>query len=180
MFQEADIPRHGLQYSLIDIVGCRIPKQPLRLTDISLAVTHVARAEVAIDRGADVLHAVGGQGSLQGAIQILQRGAPPHSNVVHLVARCHVQRGGSQQIGLHGVLNKAKVTAGFAVAVDEDLLAFDHGRRPFGDDGGVGAAGVLAWAKDIEVAQTYGVEAVATGEYVGVELIDVFGDGVGR
>ena len=87
--------------------------------------------------------------------------------------------GGGQEVGLDGVVYVAEVAAGFAVAVDVDGLALDHAGNPFGDDGGIGAIGVLAFAKDVEVTQTNGVEAVATGKHVGVQLVDVFGNGVG-
>ena len=77
------------------------------------------------------------------------------------------------------VCNKAEVAAGFAVAVDVDGLAFNHAADPLGDDGGIGAVGVLAWAEDIKVAQADGVKAVAAGKDVGIEFIDVLRDGVG-
>lgn len=51
--------------------------------------------------------------------------------------------------------------------------------RPFRDDGGIGAVGVLARAKHIEVAQAYGLEAVTAGKHVGIKLVDVFGHSIG-
>ena len=88
-------------------------------------------------------------------------------------------RCGGQQVGLHGVVHVAKVAAGFAVAVDVNGFAFEECGGPFGDDGGVGTVRVLAGAKHVEVAQADGVEAVAAGKDVGIQLVDVFGDGVG-
>ena len=88
-------------------------------------------------------------------------------------------RCGGQQVGLYGVGDKAKVAAGFAVAVDVDGFAFEECGRPFGDDGGVGAVRVLAGAEHVEVAQADGVEAVAAGKDVGIQLVDVFGHSVG-
>jgi len=51
---------------------------------------------------------------------------------------------GNQQVGLHHVIDKPEVATDFAVAVG-------HVDELFGDDGGVGAVGVLAWAENVEV-----------------------------
>ena len=84
-----------------------------------------------------------------------------------------------QDVGLHGVGHVAKVAAGFAVAVDVNRLTLQQRCRPFGDDGGIGAVGVLPGAKHIEVAQANGFKAVAAGKHAGIQLVHVFGHGVG-
>jgi hypothetical protein len=88
--------------------------------------------------------------------------------------------GGGKEIHLNGVGHITEVTAGFAVAVDLDGLILDHGRDPLGDDGGIGAVGVLARAEDIEIAKADGFGAIAAAEDGGVKFVDVFGDGVRR
>ena len=80
---------------------------------------------------------------------------------------------------MNHVGNKAEVTAGFAVAVDVDGLALDQAGNPLGNDGGIGAVGVLPRAKHVEVAQANCFKTVAAGKHVGIQLVDVFGDGVG-
>ena len=117
--------------------------------------------------------------SRSSANRVVQRGAVADGDVVDLVARLGAFAGGGQQVGLDGVGDVAEVAAGFAVAVDVDRLALEQRGSPLGDHGGVGAVGVLAGAEDVEVAQADGCEAVAAGEDVGVEFVDVLGDGVG-
>ena len=80
---------------------------------------------------------------------------------------------------MHDVGDEAEVAAGFAIAVDVDGLALDQAGNPLGNDGGIGAVGVLPGAEHVEVAQAHGVKAVAAGKHVGIQLVDVFGDGVG-
>src|SRR5688500_13268809 len=40
--------------------------------------------------------------------------------------------------------------------------------------------GVLSRTEYIEIAQPNGVQSIATGEHVGVELVHIFGDSIGR
>ncbi len=131
-------------------------------------------------------------------IQLIERGAVADCDVIDLVDGGRERRhglprfarndgggrgcghGGGEQIGLDGVVDVAEIAAGFAVAVDEDGLALDHAGDPLRYDGCVGAIGVLARAKDVEVAQADGFEAIGAGEDVGVDLVDQLSDGVGR
>src|SRR5690606_1979563 len=133
----------------------------------------------AVHGGFGVVHALGGQGGLQFGKQAVEGGATGDGHVVDLVHGVGVLGSGGQQVGLHGVFNKAEVPAGFAGAVDEDVVAPDHGGRPLGDDSGIGTIGVLPGAKNVEVAQADGVKAVAAGKHVGIQLVHIFGDGVG-
>src|SRR5207247_6646902 len=73
-----------------------------------------------------------------------------------------------------------EVAAGLTIAVDPHALVFHHGGDPFGNDRGVGAVRVLARTEHVEVAQADGLQAIAAGENVRVQLVHVFGDGVGR
>lgn len=158
----------------------KITQQCFCFANVSLAVAHVARAEVAVHGlGALQVRVAGKQVAVQLGIQLIERGAITDGDVIDLVHGFGVLRGGGQQVGLHHIGNKAEVAAGFSVAVDEDGLAFDHAGDPFWDDGGIGAIGVLPGAKHVEIAQADGVKAVAAGKHVGVQLIDIFGDGVG-
>ncbi len=142
-------------------------------------MAHVAGAEIAVDGLDGGFHAVGSQVVAQQAEQGVEGGAVADGDVVDLVARLGVFAGGGQQVGLYGVGDVAEVAAGFAVAIDVDGIALEQRGRPFGDHGGIGAVGVLPRAKDVEVAQADGGETVAAGKHVGIEFVDVFGDGVG-
>jgi len=157
----------------------RVAQQALRLADVGLAVAHVAGAEIAVHGLHGGFHAVGGQVVAQQGEQGVECGAVADGHVVDLVARLGASAGGGQQVGLHGVGYEAEVAAGFAVAVDVDRIALEQRGRPLGHHGGIGAVGILPRAEDVEVAQADGGEAVAASKYVGIEFVDVFGDGVG-
>ena len=155
-----------------------VTQQTLCLTDVSLAMAHVTGAKVAVHglyAGAD---AVGGEVVAQQGEQDVERGAVTYCYVIDLVPGFWVFSSGSQQVGLHGVGHEAEVTAGFTVAVDIYGVALQQCGCPFGNDGGIGTVGVLARAKYIEVAQAHGVEAVAAGKHLGIQFVDVFGNGV--
>ena len=116
---------------------------------------------------------------LELGVQLVERGYAAYGNVVNLIDGFCAWRAGGQQIGLHHVGDVAKVSAGFSVAIDVNRLVLDHAGDPLGDDCGIGAFGVLAWAKHIEVAQADALQAVGFAEHIGIELVNVFGDGVG-
>jgi len=154
-----------------------IAQQVLCLADVGLGVTHVTGAEVTVTWGGLVVDVAVFQGGFQGIEQGVECGSVTQGHVVHLVLGIGFC-GGGQDVDLHHVFNKAEVTAGFAITVDEDFIALDHGGGPFGDDRGVGAIGILTFAEHVEVAQADGVEIVGAGKHVGVEFVDVFGDGI--
>ena len=142
-------------------------------------MANIAGAEVSVIGRLVVGHATFAQGSFQGIEQGVECGSVAQGHVVDLIFGVRLG-GGGQEVDLHHVFDEAEVAAGFAVAVDEHLIAFDHGGGPFGDDRGVGAVGVLAFAEHVEVTQSNGVEVVGAGEDVSVEFVNVFGDGIGR
>jgi len=168
----------------------RIAQQALGFANIGLAVEHIARAKVAVHGMGIGTQTVGGQVVAQQAKEDVERGAVAHRHVIDLI-QCRVHGlprfarndglggGGGQQVGLHGVGDIAKVAAGFAVAVDVYRFALQQCGSPFRDDGGIGTAGVLAGAKHVEVTQADGVEPVAARKHLGIQLVDIFGDGVG-
>ena len=169
-------------------MGWRVAQQALRLADVGLAVAHVSRPKVAVHGLGVSAHAVGSQVDAQQGKQFVECGAVTHSHVVNLI-QCGIHElprfarndgldGGSQQVGLHGIRNKAEIAAGFTVAVDINLSASQQRCCPFWDDGGIGAIGVLTRAEDVEVAQADGVKAIAASKHVGIQLVDVFGHGV--
>lgn len=140
-------------------------------------MAHIPCPEVSVARLGAIFYPTLGKGSFEGIEQGAEGGSVPQRHIVNLIGSfCF--RGGRQQIDLYHIFDETKVPAGFAVAVDGDLFALDHGSGPFGDDGGVGSVGVLTFTEHIEVAQTDGVEAVGSCEDVGVEFVDVLGDRV--
>lgn len=111
-------------------------------------MTYIPCAKIAINGlHASQVRVAGKQVAVQLGIQLIERGAVTDGDVIDLV---HGGRGaltpalsqrerkithrGGQQVGLHHVGNKAKVAAGFTIAVDIDGLAFDHAGNPLGDD----------------------------------------------
>lgn len=55
----------------------------------------------------------------------------------------------------------------------------EEGLEEAGDDGGVGAVGVLAAAEDVKVAEADGIDVVEVVEEGGVLFVDGLGEGVG-
>ncbi len=137
-----------------------VAQQALGFSGVCETVAHVTRAEVAVFRLGVGRHAKGHQVVAHQGKQLFEGGAIAHGHVVDLVSGI-VAGSRCQQVGLDGVLNEREVSAGFAVAVDEDRLTFEQRGHPFGDHGGISPVGVLAWSKDVEVAQPDGVETVA-------------------
>jgi len=119
------------------------------------------------------------QSGFQRIEQGVKGGSVAQGYVVHLILGI-CSCGGRENIDLHHVFDEAKVAAGFTVAVDEDLIALDHGGGPFGDDCSIRTVRVLAFAEHVEIAQTDGLEAVGTGKDAGVQFIHVFGHRIGR
>jgi len=142
-------------------------------------VAHITSAEITAVRAFVILDAAVFQRGFQGIEQGVEGGSVAEGHVVNLVLRFGLG-GGGQQVDLDDVFDEAEVAAGFAVAVDEHILALDHRGSPFGDHGGVGAVRILALAEHVKISQANGVEAVGTGEHVCVEFVDVLGDGIGR
>ncbi len=166
---------------------CRLVIQEvLCLINSCLAMPDVTSPKFAVDglRVCDACLGIGLRHDRREAVaqrkeQFVERGSVAHSHVVNLVAGLWAGGCGGQQVGLHSVGHVREVAAGFTIAVDVDGLALEQCGRPFGDDGGIGAVGVLAGAKHIEVAQANGVKTVAAGKHVGIQLVHVFGHGVG-
>lgn len=165
--------------ALLDSVRRCVAQQTLRLAGICLAMTHIPRPEVAVSGLGGRPYAVQDEVVTQQSKQGVERGAITHGHVIDLIPGLRVGRGSGQQVGLHGIGDKAEVAAGFAVAVDVHHLALQQGGGPFGNDGSIGAVGVLPRAEYVEVAQANGVEVVAAGEYFGVQFIDVLGHCIG-
>ena len=91
-----------------------------------------------------------------------------------------IVRDGGEQVGLHYIVDKAEIAAGFAVAVDIHRFALDHAGDPLRDDGGIGAVRVLARAEDVEVAQAHALQPVGFAKDIGVELVHILGYGIRR
>src|SRR5690606_33921653 len=107
----------------------------------------------------------------QDAKELIERCRVADRDVVDAVQRAGVVGEGRAQVGLDGVRDVAKIARRFAVPVDFDGLAQEHGAYPPGDYSGVSPFGILPCAEDIEVAKSDGLDAVAAGEDAGVELV---------
>src|SRR5690606_14710167 len=91
-----------------------------------------------------------------------------------------LRRKKSVYVGLHGVAYISKVAGLLAVAVNYRGFSFFEGLHKQGDNGGIGSVGTLLGAEYIEIAQAYGFRAIALGKYAGIQLVYVFGYGIGR
>ena len=123
--QKLQIPGHGNFQTLDDRVGRGIAKHPLRLGDICLRMAHIARAKIPVDRLAFIRHALLRKPSGQMGKQFILCRACVHGNVEHLAGTVrHIEC--CENVGLHRVINKAKIPARLAIAVDENIIAADH------------------------------------------------------
>src|SRR5690606_22100210 len=149
--QEPDIPGHGGLQPAQDVVGRLVAQQLARLAYVGLRMAHVARAEIGIYRRFVVAHALAAQRLGQELVQLVERGAAAVRHVVDLVhALFRGQR--AQQVRLYRVFNKAEIAAGFAVPIDDHVVAAEHGGRPFGNHRPVGAFRDLGLAEHLQVA----------------------------
>ena len=165
--------------------GCNVERrviaeQCLRFADGGLRMPYVARSEVAVNRLFGVANAVRLQGITQCVEQIVQAGSATDGDVIDLIARLLAFSHCRQQVGLDGVIDVAKIAAGLAIAINENVFSANHCGRPFRHDRGVRTSRVLPSAEDVEVTQADGGETVAAREDVGVQLVYIFGDRVGR
>lgn len=105
----------------------------------------------------------------------------PISNchVINLIDCLQVFNCSGKKIGLYYILDITKVPARFPIPVNENILISDHAGKPFWDDCGIGPIWILPGPKHIEITQANGIETIATGKYVGIQLVDVLGHCVG-
>jgi len=156
---------------------CRlIPKQPARFVYIRLRMSNITGTKIAVNRlGILQQEMPDNQPIPQEDKKFVQIGALADSHIVNLVRGRFVLNGGGQQVGLDGVLDVAKIAAGFTVAVDVDGFVLEQGGDPLGDYRRIGAVGILAAAENVEVAQADRFKAIGAGENIGIEFVDVFG-----
>src|SRR5581483_8258062 len=164
--------------ALFDGVGWRVAEQLAGAGNIGLGMEHVAWTEGAAG-GAEVAQqqAIRLQSAAEEFEKFVEGGAGVQSDVVNLVGG-GVGGGGGEEICLDSVGDVTEITAGGTVAINLDGLAAEHGANPLGNHGGIGAVGVLAGAKDIEVAEAHALQAVGASENAGVEFVDGLGHGV--
>lgn len=121
----------------------------------------------------------------QGIEQFLQGCIFAIGDVEHLVG---VAFGGKQVlcgggegffVGLNDVVDVGKVTGKFALSVDDRWFQVHQFIHPQGDDGSIGPCRVLAAPEDIEIAEPDTLNAIDSGKHIGIELIYIFGDGIG-
>lgn len=143
-------------------------------------MAHVPSTEVTIKRCLGIGHAIRSQCVLDCAKELIKTGAITHGHVVDLVSRSVIRDSSRQQVCLYRVVYKAKIATGFAVTIDMEIIALDHRGSPFRDNGSISAIGILAFAENVEVTQPDSVETIAARKDIGVQLVHVFSDSVGR
>src|SRR4029077_12265209 len=109
----------------------------------------------------------GGQALADHFVKLVQGGLGADGDVELLSDDRGVLDGGGEEVGLDDVGDVAEIAAGGAVAIDEDGGVFNHRGDPLGNDGGVGAVGVLARTEDVEVTQADALDPVAFAKDIG-------------
>lgn len=121
----------------------------------------------------------------QGIEQFLQGCIFAIGDVEHLVG---VAFGGKQVlcgggegflVGLDDVVDVGEVAGVFAPSVDNRRFQVHQFTHPQRDDRGIGSRRILSASEDIEIAEPDTLNAIDSGKYVGIELIYIFGDGIG-
>ena len=100
-------------------------------------------------------------------------------NIIYLVGCFRIFRGSGQYVHLRGIVDVAKISTGFAVAVDIHRFVFDERGYPFGDYNSTGTIGILATTENIEIAQADSFEIIGAGKDIGVDFIHPPGNSIG-
>lgn len=158
-----------------------VTQQPFGFADVGQRVGNIART-VGTVNGLDVpdFGVVFRQKFFEVIHQLIQRGLLAAGRVVNPVDGFGVRGFHRQQVHPDDVVDIGEVAAVGAVAIDNGRFVAHELFHEQRDDGGVGAVGILPAAEDVEIAQPDGFHPVDVGEDVGIEFVDVFGDGVGR
>lgn len=89
--------------------------------------------------------------------------------------------------GLHGedvhqdhIVDVGEVATVLTVAVDDGRLVRHQLLHEEGNHCRIGAVGVLPPAEHVEIAQADGLHSVGFGKDIGIELVHILGDGIGR
>ena len=115
------------------------------------------------------------------AYELIERGALAEGRVVNLVYGLLIVSGYGEHIHLYHIINICEVARILAIAVDSGRFVAHQFLDEERYHCRISAVGVLAAAEDIEVSQTYVLKvAICASEDIGIKLIYVFGDGVGR
>ncbi len=175
-----DVPRHGQRQPIANALRGRIAQQALRLADVDQAVAHVADAKVAVDGlGALRMRVAWQQVAVNScAYNSLTLVRSPTATLYTWFTASGFRVGVTCRLACTTLAMKQK-----SRLISLSPLIYRLPRyqacNPFGDDGDVGTFGVLPGAEYVEVAQANGVETIAAGKHVGIQLVHVFGDGVG-
>ena len=102
------------------------------------------------------------------------------SGVVHLVHCIRIFGGHGQPVHQDDVVDVGEVAAVFAVAVDQRRLMVHQLLHEQRYHRCIGAVGVLPPAEHVEIAQADGLHSVGFGKDIGIELVHILGDGIGR
>ena len=117
---------------------------------------------------------------LQVRHELVERGALPVGRIVNLVHGLRILRPKGQHVHLDDIVDIGEVPAVLAVTVDGRGLVPHELLYKERNDGGVCPVGVLTAAEDVEVPQADILRPVGAREDIRVELVHVFGYGIGR
>ena len=175
------VPFHGFLQPLMHGVLRIIPQQVAGLVDIGQRVGNVARTVGAVkDIHLGDLRIELRKIFFQISHKLIQRGALAVGGIVDGIE-------GRRIGGLHGedvhqdhIVDVGEVATVLTVAVDDGRLVRHQLLHEEGNHCRIGAVGVLPPAEHVEIAQADGLHSVGFGKDIGIELVHILGDGIGR
>src|SRR6202171_3640850 len=96
--------------------------------------------------------------------RLVERDAPSRGYIEYFSRRLGRGRLTGQQVCVDRVVNVGEVTALLSVAENRGLLTLEHERDEFCQHSGIRRRGVLPRTEDVEIPQSYGLQAVAAVE----------------
>src|SRR5260370_23991180 len=101
---------------------------------------------------------------------LVQSDAPAAGNIKDFSCHLFGRRSAGQQVGGNYVIDRGKIAALFAIAVNRWLLAAKHGSNELGHDSGILRSRVLARSKNVEVTQRNRGQSVDAVEALHIKL----------
>lgn len=113
-------------------------------------------------------------------MKIVQRRAAAEGDIEDLTNHPFTPSRGGEQIGLHHIGDRAKITRRASVAIDDTFLPTKHPVDPERNDRRVPAARILPRTEDIKITQPDRFLPEALQEKLGIDFADPLRSTVGR
>src|SRR5580704_10893397 len=152
------VPLEGAAEAFLEIDGGGVAEEIACGGDVGLRIADVALA-VRVVLG---FHWV--TGNLAKELDDFVQGEAASDTDVENFAGDVARRFKGEQVGLHGVFNVGEIARLFAVAKNDRSRFVERGGAEFCEHAGIGRAGILARAENVEIAKAYVFEAVTAAE----------------